>query len=116
MKKFFGLLTLLLTFIFSNQSLADKNNCCGDGGIIYGDKWAFLVSAPNGWNMSTTSNLGVNVAFFQKEFDKNAGNTPAFMYVTVTKKLKRCQTFQDILQMTKNTLEKSLTILKLTNP
>ncbi len=82
------LIVFLLLIIISVTTNADDSqtkdrSCCGDGGIVYGDKWAFLVSAPSGWSMTTESDLPVNVAFFQTKKNEKSTKTPAFMYITV---------------------------------
>lgn len=83
MKKF---ITMLLFLVSTLAYADDSQNCCNEGGIVYGDKWAFLVSAPNGWLMTTKSNLEVNVAFFQNKKRDDLQTTPTFMYITAFKK------------------------------
>jgi hypothetical protein len=54
------------------------------GGIIYGQTWAFIISAPAGWSMTRQSGLPVSAAFFQEQSPEPNSHKPSpFMYVTV---------------------------------
>jgi len=81
--------SLLLLAVFSASALAQPASQPvapeSDGGIVYGDKWAFLVNAPDGWRMTTHSDMPVNAAFFQvTPAEPTTGAAPTMMYVTVT--------------------------------
>ena len=80
------LIAIFLVVVSTFSYADDSQNCCNDGGIVYGEKWAFLVSAPNGWLMTTKSTLEVNAAFFQTKKLDDLQTTPTFMYITVFKK------------------------------
>ena len=67
--------------IFSPMARADGEAA---GGIVYGSTWAFIVTPPHGWEMTTHSGLAVAAAFFQEHpAEPVSGKPPAFMYVAV---------------------------------
>jgi hypothetical protein len=59
----------------------------GEGGILYGKGWAFLISAPKGWVMDDQGNGGqVNVAFYRR--GESFAQGEATMYGVVVGKVK----------------------------
>jgi hypothetical protein len=59
----------------------------GEGGILYGKGWAFLISAPKGWVMDDQGNGGqVNVAFYRR--GESFAQGEATMYGMVVGKVK----------------------------
>jgi hypothetical protein len=61
----------------------------GEGGILYGKGWAFLISAPKGWVMDEQATLmggQANVAFYRR--GQSWAKSPAVMYGNVIPKIK----------------------------
>jgi hypothetical protein len=115
LRKFIVFLLLIVSVIANadDSQIKDKN-CCVDGGIVYGDKWAFLIGAPTGWSMTTESKLAVNVAFFQTKIQQNLKNPPAFMYVTVTQKSETAPTLEKFIANDESYFKAESNALKVT--
>lgn len=79
------LLVITLLLLSSFVSKASGQN---QGGIVYGNDWAFIVAAPEGWYMNTKTGLPVSTAFLQLKpnIPPSTKIPPAFMYITLSTK------------------------------
>jgi hypothetical protein len=65
-----------ITVVYSQEQMT--------GGIIYGNDWAFMVSAPDGWIMDSKSLSQYNIfALFYENGKVFGGNTP-IIYINTT--------------------------------
>ena len=82
MKKIIFLFVLAYFATFNGIAGYSQNNM--PGGIIYGNDWACLVSAPDGWIMDSQSLSHYNIfALFYENGKTFGGNTP-IIYINTT--------------------------------
>jgi hypothetical protein len=78
-KKYVGIMALI---ILVNGFINAQNQM--PGGIIYGNDWAYLVTAPDGWIMDSESLSHYNIyALFYEDGKTFGGKTP-IIYINVT--------------------------------
>lgn len=75
-------ISFLLTIFLSTLIFAQE---VSTGGILYGENWACLVTAPKGWIMDQSSFAQYGIyGLFYEETKKLGGNTP-IIYINTTK-------------------------------
>ena len=80
MKK--GFISFLFIFFLTSYIFAQD---VSTGGILYGENWACLVTAPKGWIMDQSSFAQYGIyGLFYEETKKLGGNTP-IIYINTTK-------------------------------
>jgi len=72
-------LSICLNNVYSQEALV--------GGIIYGNNWALLLKAPDGWRMDQESlaHVGIYGLFYEKEKTFSAQANMPIIYVQTTK-------------------------------